>query len=217
MRISVVIPVYNEEKYLDQCLKSIFSQTIQPYEVIVVDNNSSDSSIDIAKKYKVKIVKESKQGITHARNKGFELAKGDIIARTDADCIVEPNWLEKIKEDFRLNPDMLGIAGVTAYYDLPFPKYNMLLSFIFIKIVSVFFGSTVFIGGNMIITKKAWEMVKKDVTLDDSQVHEDIDISSHLGKYGRVLFDPHLLIIMSARRIKSNPQSFFIEYPIRLL
>ncbi len=69
--ISVVIPAYNEENYIEACLKSLRNQkTNVPYEIVVCDNNSTDRTVEIAKKYADKVVYERRQGIGYARNKG---------------------------------------------------------------------------------------------------------------------------------------------------
>ncbi|MCX7955942.1 MAG: glycosyltransferase family 2 protein, partial [Patescibacteria group bacterium] len=82
MTISIIIPAYNEEKYIENALKSLVNQTEKPDEVIVVDNNCTDKTIKIAKKYQkklpLKIIHETKQGIAYSRNTGFNKAKGEI-------------------------------------------------------------------------------------------------------------------------------------------
>ena len=99
--ISVVIPAHNEEKYIGKCLNSIRKQTFKDYELIVVDNNSTDDTSKIAARYGARVIKETKQGITPARERGFKEAKAEIIARTDADAIVSPNWLKTINHTFK--------------------------------------------------------------------------------------------------------------------
>src|SRR5437763_970821 len=101
MKISVVIPVYNEEKYLHDCLTALQHQTRKADEIIVVNNNSTDSSAQIAEKLGARVVNESKQGMIFARNRGFNEATGDVIARCDADTRVPPDWLEKIEHHFQ--------------------------------------------------------------------------------------------------------------------
>src|SRR5487761_1699776 len=93
MKISIVIPVYNEADNLSACLDAISNLEVMPYEVIVVDNNSTDNTVAIANLYDfVTVAHESRQGVVHARTKGFNLAKGDIIARIDADSVLPYDW-----------------------------------------------------------------------------------------------------------------------------
>src|ERR1035437_9820650 len=88
MKVSVVIPAYNEEKYIGACLDSLMDQKEKPDEIIVVNNNSTDNTAKIVKKYPVRLINEEQQGMIPARNRGFNEAKFEIIARTDADTIL---------------------------------------------------------------------------------------------------------------------------------
>src|ERR1035437_9021599 len=93
LTLAIVIPVYNEEFYLKACLNSIAKQTVAPDEVIVVDNNSTDKSVQIAKSYKfVKLLHEKRQHQVFAQATGFNAIKSDIIGRIDADSILPPDW-----------------------------------------------------------------------------------------------------------------------------
>ena len=118
MNISVVIPTFNEEKLLSKCLESLQKQTVKPFEIIVVDNNSTDTTAAIAKKMGVKVISEKNQGISFARNAGFNAAKGDIIARLDADTTALPNWIERIKKDIETDGKD-AVFGPAYYLDLP--------------------------------------------------------------------------------------------------
>jgi len=98
--ISIIVPVYNGELFLSSCLDALLYQTYPKYEIIVVDNNSSDKTSQLLQKYrgnpKVKTTYEPLRSRGAARNKGIFLAKGKIIAMTDVDCIVDKNWLKSI-------------------------------------------------------------------------------------------------------------------------
>ena len=100
MDISVIIPCRNAERYLSRCLDALLSQTLSKdcYEIILVDNMSTDRSVAIARQYAaVKVLEESKRGSYAARNTGVRLARGRILAFTDADCEPCPEWLERIR------------------------------------------------------------------------------------------------------------------------
>lgn len=216
MKISVIIPAYNEEKHLPLALEALHKQKEKPDEIIVVDNNSTDKTPEIARKFGVKVVKEKKRGITFARNKGFEVAKHEIIARTDADTLPPPNWILNIKKHFEENPNTKALTGPVIFYDLPF-KTAFFSSF-YLKLSKRISGCSYLIGPNMIITKSAWKKVKNDICLDDKKVHEDIDLSLHLCRKGiKTVVDKNVVNYISGRRIKYKPWSFFIEYPIRLI
>lgn len=215
MKISVIIPAYNEEKYIARCLESLMIQTKKPDEILVIDNNSTDKTLEIVRKYPVRIVHEQKQGMIEARNRGFNEAAGDIIARCDADTILPSIWIESIHTIFQ-NPRVDAATGPLIYYDLP--MHGPLAVCLYFFVMKLMTGKNMLSGPNMIITKKIWLQIKNEVCLDDKKVHEDIDLSFHIAKHqGHILQDKSLTIQSSGRRIKNNPYSFFIEYPIRLL
>lgn len=217
MRVSVIVPVYNEEKHIDTCLRSLVNQKVKPYEIIVIDNNCTDDTISIVKKYPVKIIKENKQGITHARNRGFDSARGDILARCDADSILPPSWIKKIIDNFnKYNIDAL--TGPASYHDLrAVDGMQVVRRYLdFMKLVQN--NKETLFGPNMAITKSVWEKVKSDTCIDDTKVHEDVDLAIHILKRGGIIRrDNKLLVSISTRRARSKPLSQFIEYPLRLV
>jgi glycosyltransferase involved in cell wall biosynthesis len=93
------------------------AQTVKPDEIIVVDNNCTDQTAEIARAKGARIVAEKVQGITAARSAGFDAAKYDIIACTDSDTIVNPDWIEKIH--FYMESGIEALTGA-IYYDVPF-------------------------------------------------------------------------------------------------
>jgi glycosyltransferase involved in cell wall biosynthesis len=100
-KVSVIIPAYNEEKTLPNCLKSVLNQNFSDYEIIVINNNSTDNTEKIIKELmknhkKLRYVFEKNKGRGFARNKGILAAKGEIILMTDSDCIVPNNWIKEM-------------------------------------------------------------------------------------------------------------------------
>lgn len=100
MRISVIIPAYNEEKYIGKTLQSIKDADKNGYEVeiIVVNGGSTDKTEEVAKSYGARVLNEPHRGIGFARQQGLLVAEGDIVAFTDADTIVPKDWLIKLVE-----------------------------------------------------------------------------------------------------------------------
>lgn len=217
MKVSVIIPVYNEERYLKNCLDSLTTnQATKPDEIIVVDNNSSDASMVIAGKYKnVRVLKEKKQGITPARNAGFDFSKGDILIKCDADTRMPHDFIKKVKETFSKVPDLDAISFPGLVYDMPGIFQSVYFYYIYMFIPRVFVGFYPMVGPGYAITRKAWRRVRGEVCLDDKKVHEDIDISFHIGRKGKVYHDGQTVFASSARRIKYKPWSFFGEYTVR--
>ena len=100
-KVSVIIPVYNVEKYLKECLDSLVNQTLPDIEIILVDDGSTDSSLDICKQYaqkdnRIKIIEQQNQGAGAARNKGLAVAIGDYLYFMDSDDYINTNALEKL-------------------------------------------------------------------------------------------------------------------------
>lgn len=215
MRVSVVIPVYNEEKYIESCLKSLTHQIVPPDEIIVVDNNSTDKTPEILKKFPVKVLHEHVQGIIPARNNGFDAASFDIIARCDADTVVPADWIAKIKENFE-SKKIDALSGTLSFYDMSFksPAFtNIFLDFM----RGIQKGKNTLIGPNMAMTKAIWLKIHNEVCTDPKKVHEDLDLGIHINKVGgEIGIDKTLIVEASGRRMVSNPRSFFIEYPTRL-
>lgn len=115
LKISVVIPVLNGEKTLERCLVSVLKQNFDDYEIIIVDNNSTDKTKEIIdqvlkKSAKLIYIFESKPGRANARNAGVAAARGEIIAMIDADCLAPSDWLKKIAEPI-INDGESVVAG----------------------------------------------------------------------------------------------------------
>lgn len=215
LKVSVVIPAHNEERYIRRCLASLMEQEVLPNEIIVVDNNCTDKTTEICKEFPVRVIQERRQGMIFARNRGFNSVKYKIIARTDADAILPKDWIKKIKQNFSAN-NMDALGGPLFFYDLPL---NLKFFWeVFSFIVGRILKGNVLVGPNMAITKNTWEKIRNKVCLNETRVHEDTDLAIHIQKNGGIIsYDKTLLVGISGRRIKNNPFSFFIEYPIRLI
>lgn len=212
MNISIVIPAFNEEKRIEACLNSVFDQTQAPYEVIVVDNNSTDRTAEIARSLGAVVVTEKKQGITFARNAGFNASRGEIIARTDADTIVPHDWVERISKHFEKDASLDAVSGPAVFGIRMFTPLVRLLVFETNKKI---FGHYGLYGPNFALRKSAWERVKNEVCLDDEKVHEDTDLAIHIGKMGKIGYDRDLKVRTSARRLRQSPSSQLVEYMVK--
>ncbi|MFT5195258.1 MAG: lipopolysaccharide/colanic/teichoic acid biosynthesis glycosyltransferase [Candidatus Promineifilaceae bacterium] len=114
MKISVVIPAYNAEKTLAQCLEALRHQTVgeQLHEVIVVDNNSKDETTKVAQQFEeVTVLFQPKRGASAARNMGIAHATGDIVCFTDSDCRPTSTWLEELARALEESPELLAVKG----------------------------------------------------------------------------------------------------------
>ncbi|WP_455538718.1 glycosyltransferase family 2 protein [Terrisporobacter sp.] len=120
--ISIIIPVYNTAMYLEQCLNSIHKQTFKDYEVICVDDGSSDNSYEILEKYKTiiknyKVIYQENQGVSITRNTGLKHVNGDYIVFIDSDDYVEENFLERLYNEASKTKSDIVICNFYRYYD----------------------------------------------------------------------------------------------------
>jgi len=106
-KISVVIPVYNEERYIGRCLDSLLKQSYKNVEIIAVDDGSKDESVNIIKKYPVILIQQNHLGPGAARNHGAERSSGDILVFVDADMEFDSRYIEKLTEPIR-NGEVIG-------------------------------------------------------------------------------------------------------------
>lgn len=202
MKISIVIPVYNEAPQLGACLQAIAAQSVRPHEVIVVDNNSSDDSSAIAESFDfVTLLNEPRQGVVHARTRGFNAARGDIIARIDADTLLPSDWLANVEEVFQ-DAEIDAVSGMAMYYNVGAAKLFNAIDLFFRRRLSRQLKNRVYLwGANMAIRRTAWQRVKPALCQRGGQ-HEDYDIAIHLQELGgRVTFDERLRVMVSSRRI----------------
>lgn len=214
--ISVVIPAYNEEKYLPICLSSLQKQTFRDFEVIVVDNNSTDKTAQIARSFGAKVVKEKIQGMIPARERGFKEAQAEIIARTDADSLVSPNWIERIFKTFTCNPHLVAVTGSPDFIGVNRFLYLFIKIFVdqfYFPATKILMGHWPLNGPTYAVKKSVWQKIT--VHFDDKLVHEDIDLSCHLAPFGEILFDPNLRVSTSFRRWNKNFTYHFSEYTLR--
>jgi len=200
LSLAIVIPVFNEEEHLENCLESIAAQSVLPDEVIIVDNNCTDSSVSIAKKFAfVRVVSESRPGIVHARNAGFNAAKTDIVGRIDADTILPVNWVKDAKQFISLKPDNV-LTGGCYLYDLGFPRFSGWVTENFsFRVNRIIIGSYIAWGSNLVFRRQLWLDVKDKVIIDND-IHEDIDLGIHMVEAGyKITYDKNRKVGVDSR------------------
>lgn len=209
LAVSIVIPAYNEEDHLKSCLDAIAVQSDLPDEVLVVDNNSKDRTVEIAKSYPfVTIIHETQQGVIHVRNTGFNAAKGDIVGRIDADNLPDKDWVRRVRKLFE-DDQVAAVTGPQYFYDMPLAEDNYFAEDLFKKSLYKYDKRFPFLAGNnMAIRKAAWDIVWQETCMIKT-IHEDIDLAIHLYLHGmQIVYDSHLRVGTSARRFDDPPVKF---------
>jgi glycosyltransferase involved in cell wall biosynthesis len=196
-KISVIIPAYNEEAYIEKCLLSINKQDHENfYEVIVVDNASTDRTGDIAKKNGARVVFEANKGIANALIRGVMESKSDILVFTDADADPPKNWLSLIADRFESDPSLVAVGGPYNFYDS-----NKATNIIASKVIAPaykFISGEYLPGVNMAVRKEAYE--KAGGFNPRINWGQDMDISKRVGEFGKVYFDMDIVVSTSFRR-----------------
>lgn len=184
LTVSIVVPVYNDANALDDCLRSIAVQSSIPEEVIVVDNNSTDESVMVARQYPfVTILSEKRQGVVHARNRGFNAARGDIIGRLDADTIIAPDWVSLVRNIFQ-NPDIDAVSGSVQYHHVPYRRFFSYLDMAVRNYMAWSLGREYALqGANLALRRAAWQKSRSRMC-HQRNMHEDFDLSIHLREMG---------------------------------
>lgn len=196
--ISVVVPAYNEEKNIGRCLASLKKQNFpqESYEIIVVNNVSTDKTGEIAKKMGVKVVFEPKKGVSFALKKGFETARADFVAAAEADTVVPKDWLFNIYKAFKKDKDVVLVGGRTVYRPL-FPLAlvaQFVLNFIAAYLLKIFPTYA------MAFRRDAYQ---KAGGIDTRiNFNGDTDLCLRLKKQGRVVFLYHNPIVVSSRHYR---------------
>ena len=206
--VSIVVPALNEERLLGQCLSSLKEQDYAgDYEIIVVDNNSTDRTREVALSCGVKVVSEPNIGTGSARQRGVLEAKGKIVAFTDADTMAPRQWLRTLVRQFTCNPKIIAVTGPYAFFDVgaTLRAISYIMNFVFIILDNAFRyvtrkGGTIW-GSNFAVSKKVLLEIGGFNT-STKYLGEDYELSLRLIGKGKVSLIPNLFVLTSARRIK---------------
>jgi len=229
MKVSIVIPAYNEEKYILKVISCISCQSYDNYEVIIIDNASTDStkskvinlfSHQLGFGYnateniyycKIKgiyfqLATESKQGTTAARELGRKISSGDIVAFLDADCIVNYNWIRNGVRCLKKENIVAATGAINFYDDDNFLRriFSLFMQKTFYKYISYilqyFKIGAIILGGNVFVRKEYLLPLNTELTF----YGDDTNMALSLIKYGKICFDRNLTIKSSARRFKKQ-------------
>ena len=202
-RFSIVVPAYNEAAYLDVTLQTLLQQDFKgPYEVIVVDNNSTDRTREIASRQGVTVVCEPARGVCQARQRGTSEARGEIVVSTDADTTQPPDWLSRIDCQFGTSEEIVAVAGPCRYQD---PSW---WAYLYPKML---FGA---VHRAFSLTGRVWYVTATNTAfrrsafpgydLTMTQGGDELDLLRRLRRRGPVVWDPDNVVTTSARRVQKG-------------
>lgn len=175
MKISVVIPAYNAEKFIGLCLESISKVDYPSFEVIVIDDCSRDKTAEIVKNFPVKLIKlEKNVGAATARNIGVKYATGEIIFFIDADCVVDKDWIKTLLKNFK-DKQIVGAQGIYKTYN----KRSSLARFVGYDANFRFMGMPLYISAlgtyncalyKSILEKEKFDEKQKGIFFEDNEL-----------------------------------------------
>lgn len=204
VKISVVIPALNEGAQIGHCLASLTRQRFTDFEVIVVDNGSSDDTVEVAQWFGCRVLFEVERGATAARQHGFDAASGEIIASTDADTVVPPNWLELIEASFREDPNQVGVYGPILLRDQEGIDYATLYEHLFAWFLRInhTLGRPHFCGPNFAVKRDAFrEVLGFRANGAFYTKAEDLQLSLKIKQLGTIRFMKELVAYTSGRKL----------------
>ena len=191
-----MICVYNVEKHIRQCIEALLDQTIKDFEIIIVDDGSTDNTRNIIEDFDGKRIRyfrnKKNVGIAKSRNKCIKLSRGEIVFFTDGDCIVSKNWIEQGLK-FLKEKDCVGVEGRTHYVAEDYkPSYSDH------AIKNEKPGQ--FMTCNMAYKKS---VIKSIGGFDERYTyHSDRDLALRAMKHGRIHFNPDMIVYHQKRTLK---------------
>jgi glycosyltransferase involved in cell wall biosynthesis len=202
MFVSVVIPARNDAEMLSRCLVSLATQTRRPDEIVVVDNGSTDDTRTVAEAGGARVVWEPIAGIPRASSAGFDAARGDLIARIDADSVCPPEWLASVIERFERDPALSVVSGSGDFYDAG-PITRRLGKSWWVGglywSMTIYLGHPPIFGSNFAMRREVWAEIGPEVHREERDIHDDLDLSLHVKPWMTVRYDRDLVVGISAR------------------
>jgi peptidoglycan/xylan/chitin deacetylase (PgdA/CDA1 family)/glycosyltransferase involved in cell wall biosynthesis len=204
MKISVIIPARNEAKLIADTLHSLQNQTYEgDYEIVVVDNGSRDATAAIARECGVRVVSAGeKKSVYYARQVGADATDSDIIVQADGDTLYPEDWLQKIVDRLKDNPEAVAVSGRFLY------RAFFLWSFIELTVrdwlnrISAFFFNRPFLVSGATFAFRRWAFNKVGGYRNIPYSADQHGMTTRLRKLGEVLYDPKIYCLTSTRSVQ---------------
>lgn len=217
VRFSVIVPAYNEAAYIGRALHALRDQDYDGnYEIIVVDNNSTDQTAAVAARYGVHVVSEPQQGVCAARQRGVECARGEIIISTDADTTQPHDWLRTIDAGFAASDRVVAVAGPCRYENPSWwAKAYPTLLFGMVALIYALTGFVCYVSAtNLAARRQAFPGYDLRLT----QGGDELDLLRRLRRRGLVSWERRNVVNTSARRLERGLlYNFFMTFLVYYL
>ena len=221
--ITVIVPTFNEEKLIRNCLESLITQSPQVDEILVVDNNSSDNTVEIVQAViaenptvNINLIHESKQGCHHARETGWRAAQGDVIVHVDADETFPEGWMAKIHQILKEKPELGAFGGVIRFPDAPFIIWltQVLYNRIYPYAQQMAKGFPYLCGGMTVVKREVLEAMNGYADMPDNQL-DDYYLASKAHELGfKLYYTPSLWVDHSLRRYDEGGLKAFFQWGV---
>lgn len=200
--VSVIVPSYNDAGLLAACLEALARQTRPADEVIVVDNDSTDATADVARAAGARLVHEPLRGIWPATAAGFDAASGDLLARLDADSVPAPDWIAELERRMSAADRPTAVTDSGRFYGgnavVRWIARNIYLGGYF-TVMGALLGHPPLFGSNYAIRADAWAELRGIVHRERADLHDDLDLSWWLQPGMTVVRECRLIVGVSAR------------------
>lgn len=213
MKISFVVPAYNEEAVLGATLSAIVTQVRASgcdAQIIVVNNASTDRTAEVAGAFaEVTVVHEPQKGLYHARRAGLAVADGDLIANVDADTRITEGWIALVLAEFAAKDSLVALSGPYIYYDVSARLRFMVKQFyrwgylFYVMNRFLFKVGSMMQGGNFVVRATALRQIG-GYNANFAFYGEDTDLARRLTAVGDVKFTFRLPALSSGRRLVSE-------------
>lgn len=202
IKVSIIVPIYNVEKYLDHCLNTLVNQTLKEIELILVNDGTKDNSMEIVKRYEkeydnIVVINKENGGLSSARNAGLEVARGEYVSFIDSDDFVKTTMMDRLYKKAKETDSDMVISGFYRYID-----HNECIENLPCIEDSI-------VEGHDIISKVVLPMCGE---LPESKKDISMNVCVWKNIYRRSLFDEHHIRFKSEREVLSEDIIFHLDF-----